>query len=123
MASKATSSVPGTAKHTSKPAPAKAGAEEPKSFYSSAWVKRQKPQSFVVQLFGSRERAATTRFIRDHGIGEKATVVEVTLKGAPWYVVVTGLYTSRKAATSAINAMPAPLLKGKPWPRAVATLK
>ena len=46
-----------------------------------------------------------------------------TLKGAPWYVVVTGLYTSRKAATSAINAMPAPLLKGKPWPRAVATLK
>lgn len=123
VASKGTSSAPTTAKHTNRPAPAKAGTEEPKSFYSSAWVKRQKPQSFVVQLFGSRERAATTRFIRDHGIGEKATVVEVTLKGAPWYVVVTGLYTSRKAATSAINAMPAPLLKGKPWPRAVATLK
>ncbi len=111
------------AKPTTKPAAATSTADEAKSFYSSSWVKRQKPQSFVVQLFGSRERAATARFIREHRIGEKATVVEVKLKGAPWYVVVTGLYTSRSAATSAIRALPAPLLKGKPWPRAVATLK
>ncbi len=111
------------AKPATKPAAAASTADEPKSFYSSSWVKRQKPQSFVVQLFGSRERAATARFIREHRIGEKATVVEVKLKGAPWYVVVTGLYTSRSAATSAIRALPAPLLKGKPWPRAVATLK
>ena len=97
--------------------------DEGKTFYSSAWVKRQKPQSFVVQLFGSRDRAATSRFIRDHGIGEKAAVVEIKLKGAPWYVVVTGLYTTRSAATAAIRAMPSALAKQQPWPRAVSTLK
>lgn len=120
---KSSAQTAGSAKPAAKPASAATSADEPKSFYSSSWVKRQKPQSFVVQLFGSRERAATARFIREHRIGEKATVIEVKLKGAPWYVVVTGLYTSRSAATSAIRAMPAPLLKGKPWPRAVATLK
>lgn len=93
------------------------------SLYSAKWLKRQNPQHYVIQLFGSRERAATTRFIRDHGLGEKATVLEVKLKQAPWFVVVTGLYTSRTAANSAIHAMPAPLAKQQPWPRAVSTLK
>ncbi|CAN0464231.1 unnamed protein product, partial [Phaeothamnion confervicola] len=107
----------------SKSMPSKVAPAEGKSFYSSAWVRRQKPQSLVVQLFGSRDRAATTRFIRDHGIGEKATVVEVKLKGAPWYVVVTGLYTTRSAASAAIRALPPSLAKQQPWPRAVSTLK
>ncbi len=122
-ANKAASEPASATQHVGKSVSSKTGADESKSFYSSAWVKRQKPQSFVVQLFGSRDRASTTRFIRDHGIGEKATVVEVTLKGAPWYVVVTGLYTTRTAATAAIHAMPAPLAKQQPWPRAVSTLK
>lgn len=111
------------AKHTTKLAASKASADDDKSFYSSAWVKRQKPQTFVVQLFGSRDRAAATRFIHDHGLGDKATVVEVKLKEAPWYVVVTGLYTTRSAANAAVHAMPAPVAKLKPWPRAVSTLK
>lgn len=123
-ATKSAVDTAGSARHSAKGAPAKDSADDDsKSFYSSAWVKRQKPQTYVVQLFGSRERAATARFIRDHGIGEKATVIEVKLKGAPWYVVVTGLYTTRSAANAAIQAMPAPLAKQKPWPRAVSTLK
>lgn len=122
-ASKAAGEPASATRQPSKSAPGKVDVDEGRSFYSSAWVKRQKPQSFVVQLFGSRDRAATTRFIRDHGIGEKATVVEVKLNGAPWYVVVTGLYTTRSAATMAIRAMPSPLAKQQPWPRAVSTLK
>lgn len=112
------------AKHAAKAAvAAKAEASDDKSFYSSAWVKRQKPQAYVVQLFGSRERTAGAQFIRDHGLADKATTIEVTLKGEPWFVVVTGLYTTRAAASSAIHAMPPPLAKQKPWPRTVATLK
>ena len=121
--SQATSKPASSTQRASKSAPGKAAVDEGKTFYSSAWVKRQKPQSFVVQLFGSRDRAATSRFIRDHGIGEKAAVVEIKLKGAPWYVVVTGLYTTRSAATAAIRAMPSALAKQQPWPRAVSTLK
>lgn len=102
---------------------AKPAASTDETLYTAKWLKRQKPQHYVIQLFGSRDRAATTRFIRDHGLSEKATVLEVKLKGAPWFVVVTGLYTARTAANSAIRAMPAPLARQKPWPRAVSTLK
>ena len=119
----ATADASSATKRAPKPLTAKRETDDDKLFYSSSWVKRQKPQSFVVQLFGSRDRAATTRFIRDHRLGEKATVVEQKLKGAPWYVVVTGLYTTRSAASSAIRAMPPALAKQKPWPRAVSTLK
>lgn len=121
--SKAAGEPASATRQPGKSAPSKVAVDEGTSFYSPAWVKRQKPQSLVVQLFGSRDRAATTRFIRDHGIGEKATVVEVKLKGSPWYVVVTGLYTTRAAATTAIRAMPPPLAKQQPWPRAVSSLK
>ena len=110
-------------KRSSKPAVQDARPSKEESLYSAKWLKRQKPQHYVIQLFGSRERAATTRFIRDHGLGEKATVLEVKLKQAPWFVVVTGLYTTRTAANSAIHAMPASLAKQQPWPRAVSTLK
>lgn len=102
---------------------AKPAASTDETLYSAKWLKRQKPQHYVIQLFGSRDRAATTRFIRDHGLSEKATVLEVKLKGAPWFVVVTGLYTTRTAANSAIRAMPAPLTRQKPWPRAVSALR
>jgi DamX protein len=123
IAAKSAVEAPSAAQRSAKSNASATNADDSQSFYSSAWVKRQKPQSLVLQLFGSRDRAATTRFIRDHGIGEKAAAVEVKLKGAPWYVVVTGLYTSRSAANAAIHAMPAPLAKQKPWPRAVSTLK
>ncbi len=108
---------------SAKPVAKKALAAQDETLYSTKWLKRQKPEHYVIQLFGSRDRAATTRFIRVHGLAEKATVLEVKLKQAPWFVVVTGLYTTRAAANSAIQAMPAPLARQKPWPRAVSTLK
>ena len=122
-ATKAAAERIAAAKRSPKPAAKDATASKDEALYSANWLKRQQPQHYVIQLFGSRDRAATTRFIRDHGLGEKATVLEVKLKQAPWFVVVTGLYTTRTAANSAIHAMPPPLVKQKPWPRAVSTLK
>ena len=122
-ATKAPAERPVAAKPNAKPAVKLAQPSRDETIYSATWLKRQKPQHYVIQLFGSRERAATTRFIRDHGLTDRATVLEVKLKQAPWFVVVTGLYTNRTAANAAIHAMPAPLARQKPWPRAVSTLK
>ena len=110
-------------KRSAKPVAKHTAAPQNETLYSPKWLKRQKPEHYVIQLFGSRDRAATSRFIREHGLAEKAAVIEVKLKRAPWFVVVTGLYTTRIAANSAIHAMPAPLTRQKPWPRAVSTLK
>ena len=56
-------------------------------------------------------------------VSTRKGLFEVKRNGAPWYVVVTGLYTTRSAATTALRALPTPLAKQQPWPRAVSTLK
>lgn len=109
-------------KHAPKPS-ASNGEQDHQDSYSAQWLKGQQAQSYVIQLFASRARDATTRFIRLHGLSDKAAVIAVKRNEAPWYVVVTGHYATRAAANSAIHTLPAPLAKEKPWPRAVATLK
>ena len=121
--SKAPTTTRSPAKRSPKPNTKQTSPTHDESLYSPQWLKRQKPQHYVLQLFGSRERAATTRFIRDHGLDQRATVLEVKRDHAPWFVVVTGLYTTRAAANAAIHTLPAPLVKQKPWPRTVATFK
>lgn len=58
--------------------------------YTSEWVLTQPDDSYVIQVFGSQERAAAERFIRaSGGHPEGAAVFELRRDGAPWYVVDT----------------------------------
>jgi DamX protein len=45
------------------------------------------------------------------------------LNGRPWFIVVTGPYPSRNAATAAAEALPTQLRDQKPWPRAVKNIQ
>lgn len=108
------------AKPAAKPAPAKPSAAPANG---DAWLNKQKPGSYVVQLFGSRDREAAHRFIRQQGLTGKSNVVTTRRDGGPWYVVVTGPYATRVAAAAAIRGMAPALQKQKPWPRAAASLK
>lgn len=109
-------------KPAAKPAPAKP-APAPVAANTDAWLAKQKPGSYVVQLFGSRDREAAHRFVRQQGLTGKSNVVGTRRDGAPWYVVVTGPYATRVAAAAAIRGMAPALQKQKPWPRATASLK
>lgn len=91
--------------------------------YTSQWVLTRAPQSYVVQLFASREEAAAKRFVADHGITARAAVTPITHSGQRWYVVVYGHYATRTAAVAAIAALPATLARLKPWPRLIQSLK
>ena len=42
---------------------------------------------------------------------------QTTYKGKDWFVVVSGVYSSRAEARAAVNAMPASLRKQSPWVR------
>lgn len=109
-------------KPAAKSAPAKPSAT-PAAVNGDTWLDKQKPGSYVVQLFGSRDREAAHRFIRQQGLTGKSNVVTTRRDGAPWYVVVTGPYATRVAAAAAIRGMAPALQKQKPWPRAAASLK
>ncbi len=91
--------------------------------YSAKWVLTQPDKSFVIQLFGVRDRAAAERFIRSAGLSDKAAVFDLEHEAAPWYVVALGHFPDRAAARAAIAALPAPLRASGPWARSVASLR
>lgn len=115
--------APTPAKPTKSPPAKSATPEAARPQYDSKYVLAQPAQSFVVQLFGSREQEAAQRFVAAHGLSGRATVVRTQHSGHPWYIVSYGHYASRAEANRAAAALPGPLAALKPWPRAVSSLK
>ncbi len=83
----------------------------------------QPAESYVIQLFGVRERAGAVRFLRDNPAARPGAIVELTHEGAPWYVVVHGHYPDRDSARAAIETLPPPLAAFRPWARPVQSLR
>jgi DamX protein len=111
---------------TPPPAPAPRGAETPTPSappdYTAGWLQEQPAGAYVIQLFGSGDRSAAERFIRDNGLAQKAAVAALQRGGGRWYVVVSGLYPDRAQAVAALRALPSTLAQHKPWPRTIASL-
>ncbi|MGR8920690.1 MAG: SPOR domain-containing protein, partial [Gammaproteobacteria bacterium] len=102
--------------------PASPAAPAEAQAYNTKWVLTQDPETYVIQLFGVRDRAAAQRFVRSGPGAGRTTVVDLELDGAPWHVVVYGHYPDRAAAVSARDALPDALGATKPWPRSVGSL-
>lgn len=82
------------------------------------WSNKQ----FALQLLGAGSAATVTKFRQQAG-GAKLYTYRTDLNGKPWYIVVTGPYPSRNAATAAADALPPALRNQKPWPRAVKNIQ
>ena len=88
------------------------------------WVLTQDDASYVIQVFGSKEREAAERFVTREGPpAGRAATIEVERDGAPWFVVVVGHYANRDAARAAIADLAANLRRHGPWARSVASLR
>ena len=90
--------------------------------YSLAWIRAQKPQSYVVQFFGSRSRDNATAFLSRVGTLKNVVVAEIEHQESPWFVVLHGHFADLNAAREAISALPAALKAFSPWPRRVSSL-
>ncbi|MEQ8662425.1 MAG: SPOR domain-containing protein [Gammaproteobacteria bacterium] len=99
-----------------------AGSQE-KSEYSEKWVLTHADHYYVIQLFGARTRAAAEAFRRRHALAARSAVLERSHEGAPWYVLIAGLYPDRAAAARAVARLPAAQRSAGAWPRTVASLR
>ncbi|MGE0486608.1 MAG: SPOR domain-containing protein [Gammaproteobacteria bacterium] len=91
--------------------------------YNAKWVLTQKPGAYVVQVFGGSTRAAAEKYLRGQGaLRGRAAVLDLRRNGAPWHVVVWGLFPDRNAAAAAIATLPAAVRAAGPWPRSVGSL-
>ena len=76
---------------------------------------------YIVQLLGSHSSTGAETF-RDQWQSQVTGTLyryQTTYKGKDWFVVVSGVYSSRAEARAAVNAMPSSLRKQSPWVRPV----
>ena len=84
------------------------------------------PESgYIVQLLGSHSSTGAETF-RDQWQSQVTGTLyryQTTYKGKDWFVVVSGVYSSRAEARAAVNAMPSSLRKQSPWVRPVGDVQ
>ena len=106
---------PANAKAASAPAKAQAA-------HDLDWLRKQEPSHYVIQVVGTRDASAVSKFLDDHELGSKGAWFVTTHESKPWYVVVYGLYPDKRSARAAIERLPERLRAGSPWPRSVASV-
>lgn len=91
--------------------------------HREAWLLRQPPKSYSLQLLGSRSEKSVTRFIEDNRLDLRQTAYyRGNFKDSEWFVLLYGIYPSRNAALEARERLPEALRKGKPWPRSLESV-
>lgn len=77
------------------------------------------PENFTLQIMGSRSEDAVQRFIDSELSAFNRGYFEARHEGEPWFVVVSGQYTSRTAADRALADLPSNIRRLNPWIRNV----
>lgn len=83
-----------------------------------SWSNKQ----FALQLLGAGSSATVAKFMRQSTDATKLYAYQTELNGRPWFIVVSGPYASRNAATAAAETLPPALRNQKPWPRAMKNI-
>jgi septal ring-binding cell division protein DamX len=95
----------------------------PDSLTAAEWLDSQNPAHYTIQLSSSRREQSARDFIRRHYLDSGARYAPVESKGATWYAVFYGAYSSREAAMEVVAALPADLQAGEPWVRSIDTVQ
>jgi len=74
-------------------------------------------QNYAIQLLGSGDEKKAQAFISNNKLTNKAYYYKGIHKGRPWFIVVTGNYSSKIEAQRALSKLPLALRKLRPWPR------
>ncbi|MCZ6890157.1 MAG: AAA family ATPase [Gammaproteobacteria bacterium] len=112
------SGLPSGSTHRSEPMPA-----DGDSVQDETWLLAQDGSSYTLQLLGTSSRANLAAYLaKQTGTGTFA-VFESSLKGAPFYIVVYGIYPDRASAAAAATQLPASIGKVDPWVRPLASIQ
>ena len=91
--------------------------------HREAWLLKQPPDHYSLQLLGSRQEDSMLAYIRDNGLDPvRCAYYRGTFKGGDWFVLMYGNFPDRDAALAARGALPAQVQKEKPWPRSLASV-
>jgi DamX protein len=85
---------------------------------SAAWLRRQTPQAYTLQILSTFDTATIPSFVERYKLQNEIAVFTSTYRTKPYYKVVYGIYPDRNTAEAALKALPAALRREtRPWPR------
>ncbi|MFT5083390.1 MAG: DamX protein [Lentisphaeria bacterium] len=88
-----------------------------------AFLMSQPSNYYVLQVVAASNKNSLSTYMDRQSNRKNLRLYRGTREGKSWYVVVEGLYASRRAALQAIKALPAEQSKAGPWPRAFEAIQ
>ena len=95
----------------------------PATLWDRAWIDRQPPNHYTLQLLSTRNRASVERFVTRHGLKGQAVAFETHRNGQTWYSVIVGSYADREQARQAFRDLPSSVQTLQPWIRRFAGIQ
>jgi DamX protein len=85
---------------------------------SAAWLRRQAPQAYTLQILSTFDTAAIPSFIARYKLQGEIAVFTSSYRTKPYHKLVYGIFPDRDSAQAALNKLPAALRQEtRPWPR------
>ncbi len=83
---------------------------------------QHRPEAWVLQLVGTTNLPNLEQFINQHDLSQSTFAIATTeVKGAPWHIVLLGVFDTRDAALAHRNALSHELQSA--WPRPIAGIE
>lgn len=79
--------------------------------------------SYTIQILGSHSEANVQKFIAGKTIAEPLGYYETRHENKPWFVVLSGNFRDRAAASTAVEKLPSALRDMSPWIRSVGDIQ
>ncbi|MEC8331343.1 MAG: AAA family ATPase [Pseudomonadota bacterium] len=83
---------------------------------------RLAPEDFTIQLMGSRSEQGVIDFLEGAELPFESGYFETRYQGGPWFVAVTGGFSTREAANAGLASLSPAIRELQPWARPVSQL-
>ncbi|MFL0810379.1 MAG: AAA family ATPase [Agarilytica sp.] len=83
----------------------------------------QNPEFYTLQVIAASKKASLDAYVKRQANRASLYMYRGVREGKSWYVVVQGVYSSRKAALNARRLLPSEQAKAGPWPRQLSSIQ
>jgi len=91
--------------------------------HREAWLLKQAPHRYTLQLFGVSRESAVLRFLRTQQLDGPVAYYRTRFKGDDWFVLLHGDYPDANCAREAYAGLPKAARTGRPYPRSMAAVQ
>src|SRR5690606_10265160 len=83
----------------------------------------QAAETYTLQIIAASRKDALLKYMSAQANKNELYLYQGLREGRAWFVVVTGIFTTRQEALQAVNDLPQEQKNGGPWPRQLSSIQ